>query len=194
MVVLVTGSTGLLGSQVVDALALERFETVGGVRSLPQSSKDTIHLDLFAPSSIEKALTTLKPDAVVHAAAMTNVDYCELHPVEAHKVNGEATASLARLSRRMGAYLIYVSTDYVFDGERGMYREEDATSPVNVYGRTKLEGEIAVAEEDGHSATVRASVIYGPTPASDKVNFAVWLVDSLRRGQRVRIVRWWRSE
>jgi dTDP-4-dehydrorhamnose reductase len=105
----------------------------------------------------------------------------------AWKTNVEATTNLVRLCKEHDAYLVYVSTDYVFDGEKGTYKEMDDPAPINHYGLTKLKGEEAVQTLDKY-CIARGSVIYGSTPATGKTNFALWLLDKLRKKEEVKII------
>jgi dTDP-4-dehydrorhamnose reductase len=132
-------------------------------------------------------LQGFKPDAIVHAAALTDVDRCEREQDLANAVNCEATKAIAKCANDLGAFFIYVSTDYVFDGKRGMYSEDDAPRPVNFYGYTKLRGEQSVREILSEYLIVRTSVIYGSTPSSGKVNFALWVLNALKEGKPVSV-------
>jgi dTDP-4-dehydrorhamnose reductase len=133
--------------------------------------------------------SSIKPDIVVHAASLTDVDKCELNKALAWRVNVEGTKNIAAASQEAGSFLIYISTDYVFSGEKGCYVESDAPDPVNYYGLTKLIAEeIVQTLPETDFAIARPSVIYGSTPAAGKVNFALWLIETLRKGERVRIV------
>lgn len=143
-----------------------------------------LHLDLADPASIRAAVNAARPDWIVHGAAMTNVDGCEKEPTTAHLVNGVATGQLAAAAAEIEARMVYVSTDYVFDGERGRYREEDPTNPISAYGASKLAGEHAARAALPDVAIARTSVVYGP----HKNNFVLWLVGELKAGRRVRIV------
>jgi dTDP-4-dehydrorhamnose reductase len=98
-------------------------------------------------------------------------------------MNVEGTRAVAEAAEKAGSFLAYISTDYVFDGQRGMYREDDDTNPVSYYGQSKLLG-----EQFCHGCIARTCVIYGARPASGKVNFALWLLDSLKSGKEVRVV------
>lgn len=115
---------------------------------------------------------------------MTNVDACELDPKATHAANAEGTGNLARAAAAAGARMLYVSTDYVFDGTRGNYRETDAVHPISEYGRSKLEGERLALQALPDVTIARTSVVYGP----HKNNFVVWLIGELRAGRGVRIV------
>jgi dTDP-4-dehydrorhamnose reductase len=108
----------------------------------------------------------------------------------AWRVNVDGTKNITDASKEAGAFLIYISTDYVFSGEKGSYVESDSPDPINYYGLTKLEAETAVMQTMPESDFFigRPSVIYGSTPAAGKVNFALWLIETLQKGERVRIV------
>ena len=145
-------------------------------------SNSTFSTSKASSSALEK----IKPEAVVHAAALTDVDKCELEKELAWKTNVEATTNLAQLCKENDVFLIYVSTDYVFDGEKGMYEETDKPAPINHYGLTKLKGEEAVQTLDNY-CIARGSVIYGSTPTTGKTNFALWLLDKLQKKEEVKI-------
>ena len=144
MRVLVTGARGQVGGEVARALA-GRAEVIAHDRST---------LDLADRGQIAERVREARPDAIVNAAAYTAVDRAESDEANARAVNAVAPGILAEEARRAGALLVHYSTDYVFDGaKRGAYVESDATGPLNAYGRTKLEGERAIAA----SVSTRAS-------------------------------------
>jgi dTDP-4-dehydrorhamnose reductase len=146
--VLVTGAGGQLGRALVEAFA--GTEVVAADRS---------RLDVTDRDAVVGAVTTIRPDVVVHAAAWTAVDACEADPDQAFRVNALGTRHIADGARRVGAHVVYVSTDYVFDGTKPeAYVEWDATGPLSVYGRSKLAGEL---ELDPGWTTVRTSWVFG---------------------------------
>jgi dTDP-4-dehydrorhamnose reductase len=126
------------------------------------------------------------PGIVVHTAAQTNVDLCEKNRELARRANVEATANVVEACLRVGAKLIFVSTDYVFDGEKGDYQETDQPNPIDFYGVTKLEAERIVAKLPTR-LIVRTSVLYGWHPS--KLNFATWVLQGLSEDRSLRIVR-----
>ncbi len=136
-----------------------------------------------------KVMNEIRPDLIVHAAALTDVDLCERRRELAMLINYEATRGIARIASELNSFVVYISTDYVFNGERGLYSETSEPNPVNFYGTSKLKGEHAVEEELSDYMIARASVIYGPTPSSGKVNFALWLLDKLQRGERTKVLK-----
>jgi dTDP-4-dehydrorhamnose reductase len=141
----------LLGLNLA-CLAGEQYEVTGVLRGRHAMAAPgrtpfaVIPADLTVPGEAERVLDAVQPDVVVHCAALTSVDACEGHPEEAYQVNTRLPGLLARAVAHTGVRLVHISTDSVFDGLRGDYREEDQPNPVNVYARTKLEGERAVAQ------------------------------------------------
>ena len=184
---LITGAGGLLGSAVAK-IASERHIVYSGFRRRVPKFGKPVAIDLLNLDRIRRVVRTLKPDAILHAAALTDVDRCEAEKRVATRVNYEATKAISVAAAQAGAYLLYVSTDAVFDGERGMYRETDRPNPINHYGMTKLMGEEAAGAAGGRSCVARSSVIYGSRPAALKDNFAIWLFEKLTAGRSVNIV------
>jgi dTDP-4-dehydrorhamnose reductase len=166
--ILVTGASGLLGVN----LALEAAEnhTVFGLvnrQPLQTDRFQVIQEDLLRPGAIEKVLDLTQPDWVIHCAALAIVDACEADPEKVRKVNTEIPTRLAEHVSKSGARLLHISTDAVFDGETGNYREEDSPNPLSVYARTKLEAEKAVRDVNPNALIAR-------------VNFVGWSVNGNR--------------
>ncbi len=153
MRILLTGRTGQLGTALAPALA-ELGEVWAPSRA---------ELELTDGAAVDRAVTEIRPDLIVNAAAYTAVDRAETEPELAHAVNAEAPGRLARAAAVAGAKLVHYSTDYVFDGEAtAPYREDAPTAPVNAYGRSKLAGERAVAGAGAVHLILRTSWLYGP--------------------------------
>jgi dTDP-4-dehydrorhamnose reductase len=166
--VLVTGAGGQVGRALRPHLANARLFDLG-------------ELDVTRPSSVRAAIDGT--DAVIHLAAMTHVDACEVDSDRAWAVNAEGTRHVAEAARERNIPMIYLSTDYVFDGtKRGEYVEDDAPNPISVYGRTKLEGETHVRSVPG-SAVVRTSWVVG-----EGRNFVRTIVAAGAKGNAVRVV------
>lgn len=187
MKILVTGGSGLLGQKVVQLGLGRGHEVFSAYREHPTSQGTPIKLDLTNKEELHRVISELKPDTIIHTAAYTDVDGCETNQELAWKVNAEATKHLAVASTNIRAHIIYVSTDYVFDGEKGLYSEEDDTNPVNYYGYTKLKGEQFVKENAGEWCIVRPSVLYGWGP-KHKQNFATWLINSTKQGKALKVL------
>jgi len=183
----VTGASGLLGHKLVQ-LALENHHEVYSIyKENPIDLGKPIKLDLTDQSQVSKTITRLKPQAIIHTAAYTDVDGCEINQDLAWKANAEATRYIVEASANLNTHLTYVSTDYVFDGKKGLYTEEDNPNPINYYGYTKLKGEEYIREHCKKWCISRASVIYG-LGLKHKLNFATWLISNLNQGKEVNIL------
>lgn len=156
--VAVIGSSGQLGSDLVEAFA---GEDVHGL--------DHQQLEIRDPAAVDAVLQRLRPAIVVNTAAVHNVPRCETDPADAFAANAIAPGHLARACAAVGARLVHVSTDYVFDGAKhAPYVESDRPNPLNVYGNSKLAGEYAVLNADGGHQVVRSSGLYGVRPCRAK--------------------------
>ncbi len=185
---LITGGSGLLGSKVAEKAITDGYQVYSGFNQHKTRAGIPVRLDICKKEVVHKVFNKIKPKIVVHTAAITNVDKCEEDKELAWKVNVEGTKRIVELSRERGAFLIYVSTDYVFSGKEGMYKEMDETEPINYYGATKLEGEKTVAALTAEWCIARPSVIYGSVPAAGKINFVLWVLDKLRKGEQIKII------
>ncbi len=143
-----------------------------------------LRLDVTQRGDVLEVVRDVGPDVVVHTAALTDVDRCEVEQDLAWKVNVEGTGNVAVACEKVGAKMVYISTDYVFNGERGCYREGDSTGPINYYGLTKLEGEKRVMETSSDWIVARPSVVFG----ASGLNFATWLIRELGAGRRVNVL------
>jgi dTDP-4-dehydrorhamnose reductase len=174
MRIVVTGADGQLGRELVGCL--------GGQGQVIRSTLSD--LDVTAPDCADR-LAALAPDWVVHAAAATDVDGCERAPDHAMAVNAEGTRRVAEGCRRSGAGLIYLSTDYVFDGRKGTpYTEADVPAPLSAYGRSKLEGERAARSLASHWIIIRTAWLFG----SHGKNFVKTILSKAAAGEELRVV------
>jgi len=184
---LVTGASGLLGHKTAQ-LALKKGDEVhSAYKEHTTTLGNPIKLDLTDLRQVSETIMKLRPDAIIHTAAYTEVDGCEINRDIAWKVNVEATKQIATASASINSHLTYVSTDYVFDGEKGLYTEEDHPNPISYYGYTKLKGEELIKEQAKEWCIARASVIYGWNP-TQKLNFATWLINNLNQGKEVKVL------
>lgn len=188
--ILVCGSNGLLGQKL--AWVLHNNQNVEVLHTSHHRSFflgnypfDYTQLDIANRSDVKSLLSSYRPDIILNPAGMTNVDQCELEREAAWKVNVIGIENLAETARRIGAKIIHISTDYVFDGTNGPYKESDRTNPVNYYGKTKLAGENAIIGSGVHYAIVRTILLYG-TGIDVKNNFALWVVKSLKQKKSIR--------
>ncbi len=187
MRVAVTGANGLLGGEAVLQLA-GRHEVLAlgrGPCRLAAGAFTWAEADLGDGRSVEAALRAFGAQAVLHAGAATDVDACERDPELAWRVNVGGTEQVARACRALGARLVAVSTDYVFDGERGPYSEDDVPNPRGAYARTKRCGEEAALLLAPDCAVARVAVVYSGRPGA-KNTFATQVVEKLSRGEPVK--------
>lgn len=192
--ILVTGANGLLGQALVERLAREPGYDVlaTGRQAEPLHtgvSGGYVSMDVTSPSDVRAVFDDFAPDVVVNCAAMTQVDACESERDRCWKVNVDAVDHLARACLAGGSRLVQVSTDFVFDGRSGPYRENDRPEPVNFYGRSKLAAENAArgAGMDRWSV-VRTVLVFGTGERLSRSNFVLWVAGELAEGRPVRVV------
>jgi dTDP-4-dehydrorhamnose reductase len=194
MKLLITGASGLYGSKLAELALHNQHEVFSVHNQHPAAHGAPIQVDISNKSKLTEEFQKVKPDAVVHAASMTDVDKCELNRELAYKINVEGTKNVVDAAKSCSAYLLYISTDYVFDGEKGCYLETDLPSPISYYGYTKLKAEEYVRNTMDEFCIARPSVIYGATPAAGKINFALWLLNKLKNKEQANVfVDQWNS-
>jgi dTDP-4-dehydrorhamnose reductase len=158
--VLITGATGLLGRPVFNACTAVGDWQVSGT-AFRRGGQAFTKVDLSAIATIAPVLDTLHPEAILHCAAERRPDVSEKDPVGTRRLNVEATAAIAAWAKRNGCYLIYISSDYVFDGSHPPYTPSSPTCPINTYGQSKLDGERAIQESGAVAALLRVPLLYG---------------------------------
>ena len=184
MRVLIIGASGFIGRYVSHRLVNAAGHTVFSTYSSRPPADDGAswrRLEITDAGQLDALFDVSQPEAVVHLAAMADVGTAERNPESAAAVNATATHTIARLSERHASRLIFVSTEYVFDGQHGPYREDDPPQPTTQYGRTKFQAEQAVAALASSWSILRTSIVYG-WPAPGRRNFVPWLVERLRQG------------
>lgn len=182
--IVVTGASGMLGSNLV-ATVMELGRTAVALYNtnpiaIPGSK--AYRCDLGTSREVVSRLQQFEPAWIVHCAAATNVDWCERNPEAAAQINVANTIALASAAREIGARVLFISTDSVFDGKRGGYTEEDATRPINTYAQTKRDAEDAVSEASADNLVVRTNLfgwsVFG-------TGLAEWMLKKLESGDRV---------
>jgi dTDP-4-dehydrorhamnose reductase len=192
MRVLLTGASGFLGAAVLEEL-LDRGHEVLAVAHVPPRAGDAapraarwLAEDLELPGAAERLVAAEAPEAVVHAAALADIAPCNAAPARARRLNGEVPGELAAACTARGARLLHVSTDQVFDGSHGGWREDDEPAPLHEYGRSKLEGERAVAAACATALVLRPGLVTGRAPPGRR-SATTALLDTLARGVRPRL-------
>lgn len=160
MKVFISGASGLVGSNCLKHFTEEGHEVVGTYFSYP--TKNTVYfntLDLNDEKNFH--IENFKPDIIVHCGALTHVDYCEDHQEESYEKTVVSTKNLILLAEQLNARLVYISTDYVFDGAEGPYMEYAEVNPLSVYAKHKLEGELLVLKSSDKNLVLRVTNVYG---------------------------------
>jgi dTDP-4-dehydrorhamnose reductase len=193
MKILVTGTNGLLGQHLIRKLAgMNHHQVIAtgrGVQRVPRdASVNYINLDITGVRHARNIIRKLAPDILVHAAAMTQVDDCERDQKRSLQVNVLATQTLLEACSGRNTHFIFLSTDFVFDGIKGNYNEEDPVNPVNWYGETKALAEKKVAEYSGAWSIARTCLLYGMPLHSYRSNIISWVKSSLEKGEHIRVV------
>ncbi|MDH3765150.1 MAG: dTDP-4-dehydrorhamnose reductase [Nitrosopumilus sp.] len=183
---LVTGSAGLVGSQVVKDLIIQNHQVYSCYNnSIPQDGIPT-KLDLANQNDIKNILNEIQPDVIIHLAAMTGVDLCEIEQDLAMTINAKSTETLANESAKQKSFFVYVSTDYVFDGKLGMRKESDSQNPLGFYGKSKLTGEISVNRLASGWCIARTSTPFGVHPT--KKSFPLWVKENLELKKEISVL------
>jgi dTDP-4-dehydrorhamnose reductase len=181
---MVIGGTGLVGNALIRAWAARGVE-VSGATYHCHASGGFLQLDMQDEARVRELLERHRPAVVAVPAANPYVDYCELHPEETRKVNVDGTLNVARACRDAGARMIFYSSDYVYDGAKGVYTEEDAPCPMNEYGRQKAEAERGVLAADPRNLVIRTSGAYGWQ--WEPKNFVLQIRNRLSAGETMRV-------
>lgn len=192
--ILITGANGLLGQELVRQLAKRRaYQFLATGRNQTSRLKDSVDhayqpLDVCNADRMQKIFQEFSPECVINCAAMTGVDDCEKDREACWRINAEAVGGLAKLCRGRGAHLIQLSTDFVFNGREGPYREHDRPDPVNFYGRSKLASENALNVTGiGKWTVVRTNVVYGRAFGTLRPDFVQWVIKNLASRQAIQV-------
>ena len=184
--ILITGATGQLGRSVVEELQ-PHFNILSTARKIPVETLTAcpvVEMDISNKSIVQQVVSKHEPDVLIHLAAMTNVDGCEREKEKAWDINVKGTEHLLQAISGSETRIIFISTDYVFDGENGPYGVDAKPSPINYYGKSKLAAENAIRGGRNAWVILRTNVLYGAggSPAS----FVRWVTESLKIGNEIR--------
>ena len=193
MKILITGSNGLLGQKLVKLLAnksnIELLATSSGENRIKSiTGFDYASLDITNKTQVEQVFNQFKPNVVINTAAMTNVDACEDQKEACWNLNVNAVKYLIDASRHSNSHLIHLSTDFVFDGENGPYKEEDKPNPLSYYGKSKFEAEKLLQASNIKWSIARTIIVYGVVDDMSRSNIVLWAKQALEKGNPLTIV------
>ncbi len=194
MKILVTGANGLLGQYLIRDLAMAGYKVIAagkGNSRLPDYAGINytyLPLDINDKETVHEIIEKVQPSVIIHAAAITQPDACELDKETCWNTNVRATAYITEAAEKVSGRLIYISTDFVFDGEDGPYKEEDKPHPVNYYGESKLAAEQIVQSSTAEWAIVRTVLVYGNILAGTRSNVVTWVKDNLESRKNIKVV------
>ena len=191
--VVIIGSNGMLGQSLVNRLEeqdpYQIFAMASGVnRNSAKQTSNYFNIDITDFKTIKWQLALIEPDVIINALAMTNVDICEVEKELCDKVNANFTADLAQISKELKAHFIHISTDFIFDGSKGLYTEDDTPNPVNYYGLSKWKAEQKIQEIGGEFSILRTILVYGKLANMKRNNIVLWVKQSLEKGETIKIV------
>ena len=193
MKILITGSNGLLGQKLLHKLRLDNSvdliaTSMGENRVNKQSNYKYIDLDITDETAVAQIITEQNPDVVINTAAMTNVDLCEKKKTECNDLNVNAVQYLADACDKIDAHLIHISTDFIFDGEDGPYKEEDEPNPLSYYGLSKLKSEHLLQSHAVKWTILRTIIVFGVGENLSKGNIVLWAKGALENGEPLNII------
>lgn len=192
--ILITGSNGLLGQKLVALLlpnpAVELIATSRGENKLATIFPDLLFtsLDVTNSAEVERVIADYRPSHIIHTAAMTNVDECEVNREECWKLNVDAVKYLVQASEKYNVHLVHLSTDFIFDGAHGPYDEEATANPISYYGESKLAAEELVKQSKSSWAIVRTVLVYGIVYDYGRSNIVLWVKNSLENQKPIKVV------
>ena len=191
--ILVTGSNGLLGQKLVHKLRqredIQLIATSRGENRVKVTEGYIYEsLDISNQEEVDSVVSKYKPNAIINTAAMTNVDACEEKKEECWDLNVNAVKYLVEASEKWNVHFIHLSTDFVFDGEDGPYREEDTPNPLSYYGKSKLEAEKIAQNSNTKWSIARTIIVYGIVDDMSRSNIVLWAKGALEKGQTLTIV------
>jgi len=193
MKVLITGSNGLLGQKLLHKLrvdkSVELIATSRGVNRVSEKNGYTyFDLDITDEKAVSKIISEQNPNVVINTAAMTNVDLCEEKKAECDDLNVNAVKYLADACAKIDAHLIHISTDFIFDGEDGPYKEEDKPNPLSYYGLSKLKSEQLLQSHSVKCTILRTIIVFGVAENLSKGNIVLWAKGALEKGEPLNII------
>lgn len=191
--ILITGANGLLGQKLVKRCLKHQIPFIatskGPNRNPACPNENYIACELTDEQAVNALVSSVSPTAIIHTAAMTNVDQCEQEPENCALINVKAVLFLMQAAQKIEAHVQLLSTDFVFDGENGPYKEEDEVGPLSVYARSKVDAELVLLNS-GYTnfSIVRTIIVYGTGVNLTRSNIVLWAMEALPKGETMRLV------
>ncbi len=191
--ILITGSNGLLGQKLIQFFSLHSdYNVIGCSRGENRiTSVDNFtyfSVDITDNNIFSEILNTVKPSIIINCAAMTNVDLCEEKKEECDKINVDVVNNITTFCKENNTKFIHLSTDFIFDGKKGYYKEDDVPNPVNYYGKSKLKSEIIIKGNLTNYAIIRTILVYGTTENTNRGNIVSWVKNNLEAEKEINVV------
>lgn len=191
--VIITGSNGLLGQSLLALLLKEKetYQVFGFSRGENRSGREDynyVPIDLTKKENLKNTIRKIQPDFIINTAAMTQVDDCETNKQACDILNIEVVKWLAEVSEEIGTHIIHLSTDFIFDGEKGFYKETDAANPLSYYGVSKLKSEEVLLKSKIDYTILRTILVYGKVFSMSRSNIVLWVKSMLEQGKEIPIV------
>ena len=190
--ILITGSNGLLGQKLVELLQTTDNQVVAtarGANRLPFLAGYTYHsMDITSREQVLEVVANIKPDVIIHTAAMTNVDQCETEKDTCWQQNVNSVEYLVEACRKIDCFLLHVSTDFIFDGKTGPYKEDAEANPISFYGWSKYAAEKIVTNSTIRWGIARTVLVYGIAHDMSRTNIILWVKKSLEEGKNIKVV------
>ena len=191
--IVITGSNGLLGQTLVNLLMKEpeNYSVFGlskGDNRMNRNDFLYYDIDITNHAQLEECISYIQPSFIINTAAMTNVDTCEIKPKECNNLNTEAVKYLTQICAKLNIHFIQISTDFIFDGSMGVYKETDLPNPLSIYGHSKLKAENIVKNSGVNFSILRTILVYGKVVNLKRNNIVLWVKDMLENNKEISIV------
>ena len=191
--IVITGSNGLLGQSLLKLLLNEKnaYQVIGFSKGENRSGRDDFEyhsIDLTDEELLKKTLLQSSPNVIINAAAMTNVDRCEIDKSECDKINVELVKLLSQVGAQINAHMIHISTDFIFDGKKGNYTETDKPNPLSYYGMSKLKSEQVLINSKINYTILRTILVFGQVHGMRRSNIVLWVKNMLEMGKEITMV------
>jgi dTDP-4-dehydrorhamnose reductase len=191
--VIITGSNGLLGQSLLNLLLeeKEKYEIYGFSRGINRSGRkdfNYVSIDITGEENLKKKIKEIQPDFIINTAAMTQVDDCENNKQACDVLNVDVVKWMSEIADEMNTHLIHISTDFIFDGVKGNYKETDTPNPISYYGLSKLKSEEVLTNSNINFTILRTILVYGKVFDMSRSNIVLWVKQMLEQGKEITIV------